>query len=625
MSKLQIKSRVEELRQKMKDHNLDAYYVPRADQFQNEYVPPSNARLLQMTNFSGSAGSAFVGKTIAAFFTDGRYTLQAQDEVPSDVFEIYSISPDQDPAPTMQPVEWVEDKLPQGARVGFDPWIITPAGYDHLHKAVAAINGELVPVSGNLVDAVWHKRPATPQEKISVHDLKYAGEAHQDKIERMTKSLKSENCCALVMTFPEEIAWLLNVRGNDVAFNPLPLCYGILYNTGEMDLFVDPAKVTDDLKQHLGANVKIRNFDDFEGALHDLRGDMNKVWLDPSTSPFAVKSLLTDDHLTLHEARSPIQMAKAVKNKVEQNGTINAHVRDGVALTRYLYRLSNHTYTGNSSEISASDDLQKLREENDLFKDLSFDTISGAGPAGAIIHYRSTAESDKPLKSGPLYLCDSGGQYLDGTTDVTRTVAVDALSPEMKENFTRVLKGHIQVAMSIFPKGTTGKPLDEKARAALKEVGLNYAHGTGHGVGSYLCVHEGPCGIHGRSEVALEPGMILSNEPGYYKNGEYGIRIENLVLVIDTGKKDADGTPLYGFQDLTMAPIDRNCIEPSLLTDDEKQWLDAYHAKVYKTLKPHLEKIEPAAAKWLADVTQPIDPPAKKNRAPHKPGKTPKR
>lgn len=623
MSKLQIKSRVENIRKEMKKHDLDAFYIPRADQFQNEYVPPCNSRLLQMTNFSGSAGSALIGKSTAAFFTDGRYTLQAIDEVPSDVFEIYSISPDQKPTPTLNPDEWIEDKLPQGARVGFDPWIITPTDYDRLHKAVAAKGGELVAVPNNLVDAVWDKRPNAPQEKISVHDMKYAGESHDDKIIRMAATLKKENCCALVMTFPEEIAWLLNIRGNDVAFNPLPLCYGILYNTGEMDLFVDPAKVTDELKSHLGDNVKLRAFEDFENALHDLRGDVNKVWIDPKTSPYAVKSKLTADHLTLHEDRSPIQMAKAIKNKVEQKGTINAHIRDGVALTRYLYRLSGQSYVGNNSEISASDELQRLREENELFKDLSFDTISGAGAAGAIIHYRSTAESDKPLTSGPLYLCDSGGQYLDGTTDVTRTVAVDTPSPEMIENFTRVLKGHIQVAMAKFPKGTTGKPLDEKARAALVEVGLNYAHGTGHGVGSYLCVHEGPCGIHSRSEVALEPGMILSNEPGYYKNGEYGIRIENLVLVVDTGEKDSDGNPLYGFKDLTMAPIDRNCIDADLLTPAEKQWLDDYHATVYKTLKPHLEKVEPKAAEWLKEVTKPIDPPAKKPRAPQ-PGKTPK-
>ena len=481
MSKKEISPRLEQLRKHLSAKDIDAYYVPRADQFQNEYVPPCNNRLARITNFSGSAGSAIVAKDRAAFFTDGRYTLQAQDEVPSEQFEIYSISPNQAPTPTLQLKEWIETKLEKGARVGFDPMVVTPMEYDRLHAAVAKVGGTLVPVSDNLIDQDWSDRPAEPKKSVTIQPVTYAGEDHQKKITRMAKALRDQHTCALAITFPEEIAWLLNIRGSDVDYNPLPLSYAILYVSGEVDLFIDADKISESIKSHLGENVKVHSFEDFEDALHDLRGDANKVWIDPKTAPFAVKNTLARDHMGIHEAQSPIQMAKAVKNKAEIKGMTAAHIRDGAALTRYLYRLSQDNFIQNNSEISASNTLKKLREEQEGFKDLSFDTISGAGPAGAIIHYRSTADSDKPLQSGAIYLCDSGAQYQDGTTDVTRTVAVDQPSPEMIENFTRVLKGHIQVAMSVFPKGTNGKPLDAKARAALKEVGLDFTHGTGHG------------------------------------------------------------------------------------------------------------------------------------------------
>lgn len=605
MSKEQISTYLEALRAEMEKLNLDGFYVPRADQFQNEYVPPSNNRLEFITNFSGSAGLAIILKDKAAFFTDGRYTIQALEEVPEDSYEIYSTSPGQAPTPTLKPSEWLDDKFPEGARLGFDPWIITPMQYDQLSSSVALEHGHLIPVEHNLIDKIWPHRPEAPAQKMRVHPLKYAGVPHAQKLNEMTAALNTAACDALILTYPEEIAWLLNIRGHDVDFNPLCLCYAILQKSGALDLYIDPVKIDAEIKDHLGDRVHFHDFKAFETALHDLKDSRRKIWFDPDTTPFMVKYILEHDHISFHEQESPVQMAKACKNETEIQGAINAHIRDGVALTRFLAKLSQPSYTGNNTEMSAASDLKDFRQKEDLFQDLSFDTISGAGPAGAIIHYRVTEDSDKPLTAGPFYLVDSGGQYLDGTTDVTRTVALDTPSDEMRENFTRVLKGHIQVSLSKFAEGTTGAPLDVKARQPLQDVGLDFAHGTGHGVGSYLCVHEGPCGIHSRSTTALRPGMVLSNEPGYYKPGAYGIRIENLILVVETGDV-ADGKPLYGFQPLTLAPIDINCIQSDLLTAAEKDWLNDYHKTVRDTLMPHLKPKDDSAAAWLEKATQPL-------------------
>ena len=606
MSMIQITDRIKALRDMMKKHDLDGFYIPRADHFQNEYVPDSNNRLEYITNFSGSAGLAIVLKDTAAFFTDGRYTLQAAEEIPHNVYEVYSTSPGQHPTPTIQPADWLDDKLQEGAKLGIDPWVITPMQYDRLNSSVALERGHLVPVENNLVDKIWKHRPSISRQPARPHPLDFAGRSHTDKINDMVAELENNNCAALVLTFPEEIAWLLNIRGNDVAFNPLCMCYAILQVTGKVDLFIDPRKVTDDLKSHLGDQIIYHDFEDLEKVLLTYKDKKEKLWFDPDTSPYKIKHLLEENHIPFYERQSPIQMAKACKNKTEQEGMVNAHIRDGIALTRFLARLDARSYTANNTEMTAAADLLALRREQDFFKDLCFETISGAGPAGAIIHYRVTEDSDKPLTSGPLYLLDSGAHYQDGTTDVTRTVAVDTPSEEMRSNYTRVLKGHIQVAISEFSHGTTGKPLDEKARRALKDVGLDYAHGTGHGVGSYLCVHEGPCGIHSRSETPLLPGMVVSNEPGYYEPGAYGIRLENLITVIDTNRTDNKGKPVYRFQTLTLAPFDRNCIIPSLLTSDEKKWLNAYHQKVSETLLPYLEPQDPEAAKWLKKATKSI-------------------
>lgn len=596
-------TRLSALREELARHNVDGFYIPRADQFQNEYVPACNNRLEYITGFAGSAGSAIVLKETAAFFTDGRYTIQAQEEVSKDSFEIYSTSPDQEPTPTRTPSAWLGEALSNGAKIGFDPWIMTPAQYDQLHSAVKQSGGELIPLAENPIDTTWSTRPEDPKTPVVIHPLDYAGVDYNEKIKDMCQTLAEHDCTALTLTFPEEICWLLNIRGSDVEYNPLVLCYAILSKDGHVDLFIDSEKIDQTVTTYFSGTVTIHDFQAFAAHVNTFTAEQ-KIWFDPETTPFQVKHILNNNNVPDHPAQSPIQMAKARKNITEMEGAIQAHIRDGVALSRFLYKLSQPSYTENATELSAANDLHDFRRSEDLFKDLSFETISGAGPAGAIIHYRVTPNSDKPLHAGPLYLVDSGGQYLDGTTDVTRTVSIEQPTAEMIDRYTRVLKGHIQVAMSHFPAGTTGADLDVKARAALKEVGLNYAHGTGHGVGSYLCVHEGPCGIHHRAETPLEPGMIVSNEPGYYQPGSYGIRIENLIMVMDSGTFDENDIPVYCFKTLTLAPIDLKCVDAHMLTLDEKIWLNSYHANVREQLMPFLQEKDSQSADWVEQATQ---------------------
>lgn len=589
----------------MEKRGIDGFFIPRADEFQGEYVPKSNERLAWISGFTGSSGYAVVMKEKTAFFTDGRYTLQARDEVDDGDFSIFSTAADQSPTPTLLPSEWIEKNLPAGAKFGIDPWMHTPADVKKLEEAVKKAGGTLVFVDSNPLDAAWENRPAAPLTPAVPHPLQFAGKSSDDKRAALSEILKSKGADALAITLPEEICWLLNVRGSDVPCTPFTLSYALLHKDGTVDWFVDPRKVSEETRKWAGKDVTVHDIGEFSRHLEKAARAGGKIWIDPNSAPAKAENIVTQNSGALHSERSPIQMMKALKNDVEIQGSINAHIRDGAALTRFMAAIDANPKQ--FDEISASDLLEKIRSEGENFKGLSFDTISGAGGNGAIVHYRSSKATNQPVTSGPVYLVDSGAQYLDGTTDVTRTLAVGPVTPEMKEHFTRVLKGHIQVSMSAFPEGTTGDKLDAKARAALKEVGLDYAHGTGHGVGSYLSVHEGPCGISPRSStVPLAPGMIISNEPGYYKEGSYGIRIENLVVVVDTGKKDIDGKPLLGFKPLTMAPIDRALIEPSLMTDDELAWLNDYHAEVRKNLLPRLEKLDPSAAEFLKRATDPL-------------------
>ncbi len=600
-----------DLRAEMKKRGVDGFFIPRADEFQGEYVPARADRLAWLTEFTGSAGFAVALADKAAFFTDGRYTLQARDQVDSKKFDICSVSEAQGTTPTVTPTEWIEKNLPAGGKFGIDPWVHTPSEVKRIKDAVEKAGGELVLLNDNPLDAAWKTQPPAPLAPVVPHPLQFAGKSSDDKRDDLAAVLTAKGVDAIAITLPEEICWLLNIRGGDVPCTPFALSYAIAHKDGTVDWFIDDRKVTDDTKKWVGSDVRLQDLSAFAPALEALATAGKKIWIDPGSAPVKTEEIIKSAGATPHAEKSPLQLMKAKKNAVEIQGTINAHIRDGVAITRFLAALSGQGDAAKFDELSASDHLQKIREEGQYFRGLSFDTISGSAGNGAIVHYRSTPRTNQPLMTGAVYLCDSGAQYLDGTTDITRTFAVDNVSAEQRENFTRVLKGHIQVAMSVFPEGTVGSVLDEKARKPLNDVGLDYAHGTGHGVGSYLSVHEGPCGISPRSTtVPLEPGMIISNEPGYYKEGEYGIRIENLVTVIDTGKKDADGKKLLAFDTLTLAPIDRTLIEPKLLDDAELKWLNDYHARVRTTLLPLVEKVDAKAADFLKKSTEPITKPA---------------
>ncbi len=596
-----IAKRVEALRDKMKARNVDGFIVPRGDEFQGEYVPASSDRLAWATGFTGSAGISIIFNEKAAFFTDGRYTLQAREQVPASIFDVCSTADNQSPTPTIKPTEWIEKNMPKGSRLGFDPWLHTPAEIKRFEDAVKKAGGTLVPVASNPLDEAWKDRPALPISPAVPHPIEYTGKESSEKRKDLAAHLKSKDCAAVALTLPEDIAWLLNIRGNDVPCTPFALSYALAYQDGSVDWFIDRRKLVPEMAAHLGKDVRVHDLGDFVPALEKLGQEKQKVLMDPLRTPVKVETVLKTAGATIIEGDDPCQLPKAIKNKTEIQGMINAHIRDGAALTRFLSVMSEQSGPAKHDELSAGELVRKFRSENEKFRGLSFESITGAGGNGAIVHYRSNEKTNKPLLAGPIFLLDSGAQYADGTTDVTRAIAVDTPTQEMKENFTRVLIGHIRVAMSVFPKGTTGDKLDAKARSSLKEVGLDYAHGTGHGVGCYLSVHEGPCGISpAATKVPLQAGMVISNEPGYYKAGEYGIRIENLVLVEDAGNN------MLKFKSLTMAPIDRNLIEPSLMSEDEIRWLNDYHTNVRNNLKPILDKKDAKAAKYLVEATEPI-------------------
>jgi Xaa-Pro aminopeptidase len=589
-----MKKRLDDLRAELARQGLDGFIVPHSDEFQNEYLPPSAERLAWITGFTGSAGVAVVLKERAAVFTDGRYTLQIREQVDADLFDIRHITDE-------PPRDWIAEHLGKGGRLGYDPWLHTEKSLETWRRAAEKAEGELVPVEHNPLDAVWSDRPAPPQARIVPHGEEFAGEASVSKRERVGKAIAEAGADSAVITAPDSIAWLLNVRGGDVSHTPLPLSFAILYATGNMEWFVDPAKPGPELAAHLGDGVTVRGADEFEPALWALGN--NRVLVDPAGTAALVFERLDRSGAQIVRADDPCQLPKACKNSVEIEGTRAAHRRDGAALTRFLAWLAAEAPKGGLTEIAAADRLRALRFEGERITDLSFRTISGAGPNGAVVHYSVTPESSRTLGTGELYLVDSGAQYLDGTTDVTRTVAIGEPTPEMRDRFTRVLKGHIAIATVRFPEGTTGSQLDILARHALWQAGLDYDHGTGHGVGSYLGVHEGPQRISKiPNSVALKAGMIVSNEPGYYKAGEYGIRIENLVCVAPLDIEGAE-KPMFGFETLTLAPIDLNLVEPTLLTPAEIDWLNTYHAGVRETLTPILDG---GSSGWLAEATRPV-------------------
>jgi Xaa-Pro aminopeptidase len=587
--------RLARLRQELSARGLDGFVVPRSDEHQGEYVPPRGQRLAWLTGFTGSAGLAVVLHDRAALFVDGRYTLQAAQQVDGSLFEFRHLTEE-------PPARWIGAALEPGAVLGYDPWLHTPHEVERFRAAAEKAGAALRPVAGNPLDRVWPGQPAAPLAPVVPHAEEFAGESASSKRARLAHGLAEEGVAAAVLTMPESIAWLLNIRGGDVPHTPLPLSFAILRADANVTLFIDRRKLAPGLERHLGNAVTVAAPDELGPALDALAGEGGLVQSDPAGAASWIFDRLETAGAKIHRAADPCVLPKACKNAVEVDGTRAAHRRDGAALTRFLAWLAREASNGGLSEIAASDRLEAFRREGEYFRDLSFPTISGAGSNGAIVHYRAMPETEKRLEPGTLYLLDSGAQYLDGTTDVTRTVAIGEPSAEMRDRFTRVLNGHIALALARFPKGTTGTQLDGFARRGLWQAGLDYDHGTGHGVGSYLGVHEGPQRISkAPSTQPLLPGMIVSNEPGYYKTGAYGIRIENLVLVQPSN--GAAEREMLGFETLTLAPIDRTLIEPSLLDDDEIAWLDAYHAHVREVLTP---LVDPETARWLKDATQPI-------------------
>ena len=583
--------RLAALREELAVQGLDGFVVPMADQYQNEYVPPQAKRIAWLTGFTGSAGLVVVLKEKAAAFTDGRYTLQIDKQVDGALYDRLHIG-------DHPPSDWISTNLPKGAKLGYDSWLFTDAGVARFRKSVEAAGGELVAVTDNPLDSVWHDQPDPPMALVVPHDIAFAGEYSSDKRARLAAEMGAD---ALVITAPDSIAWLLNIRGADIPHSPLPLSMAILYKDSRVDLFLDATKRARGLGGHLGNEVSLQPADSFAATLDGLAG--STVQLDPALTAAWVFERLDQTGATIVRSADPCQLPKAIKNKGELAGARAAHRRDGVALSKFLHWLSVFAPQGDIDELGAEEKLAEYRQEGEHFKDLSFPTITGSGPNGAIVHYRVSAESNRILGSGELYLVDSGAQYLDGTTDVTRTIAIGKPSPDMQEHFTRVLKGHIAIATTRFPEGTTGAQLDVLARHALWQIGLDFDHGTGHGVGSYLNVHEGPHSISKRQQTQdLRSGMVVSNEPGYYKTGAYGIRIENLLLVRQSEIPGAERTMLE-FETLTLAPIDRTVIAVGLLNQMERAWLNTYHQRVFEVLSPQLDD---PIREWLDEATQPI-------------------
>jgi Xaa-Pro aminopeptidase len=588
-----IGDRVKALRAELARQNLTGFMIGRGDEHQGEYVPKRADRLSWISGFTGSAGMAIVLADRAAVFVDGRYTLQVREEVDTKLFEIQHLVSE-------PPEKWIEAHLGKGGRLGFDPWLFTVDQAKRYADAAQKAGGALVGTEANPLDAIWNGQPPAPIAPVAVQDMRYAGRDSADKRHAIGAQLAKDGLDAAVITAPDSLCWLLNIRGGDVPRTPFALGFGVLHRDGRVDVFMDPRKFTPTVLAHLGNEVTVQPREAFGGALDGLGQAKRPVGIDAVTAGVWIRDRLAKAGAHVKVGDDPCALPKACKNPAEIEGTRTAHRRDGAAVSHFLAWLAEEAPKGKLTELSAAEKLAGFRRRDDLFRDFSFDTISGSGSNGAVVHYKVSERTNRPIERNSLYLVDSGGQYLDGTTDITRTVAIGTPSAEMKDRFTRVLKGHIALATVKFPKGTTGSSLDILARRPLWEVGLDYDHGTGHGVGSYLSVHEGPQRISkAPNRIALEVGMIVSNEPGYYKTGEYGIRIENLVVV-----QPVEGQPnMLQFETITLAPIDINLVDRTLMTAQEVAWLNAYHRRVYDTLSPAMDA---TAKAWLADATRPI-------------------
>jgi Xaa-Pro aminopeptidase len=586
-------TRLSALRAELARQGLDGFIVPRSDEHLGEYVPSSAERLAWLTGFTGSAGLAAVLPERAAVFADGRYVLQLAAQTDASLWAQLHIT-------ESPPSAWLAEHGAAGGKIGYDPLLISEEALGRYTEAGLLMQ----PVAANPIDAVWADRPAPPAEPAEPHSLDYAGRTADEKRADIAKLLTEAKQDAAVLSDPASIAWLLNIRGQDVPFTPFALGFALVHADGGTELFMDPAKLPPATRAWLGNSVSVAGRDALLPALRRLSG--KRVRVDPAGSPVWFAQRLRDAGATVVAGPDPCLLPKASKNQVEQQGSRNAHARDAVAMCRFLHWLSEIGPGGRETELSAAAKLLAYRGQVQWFRGESFPAISGAGEHGAIIHYRVSEESNRPIKPNEVYLIDSGAQYLDGTTDITRTVwtGPDAPSDALRARVTRVLKGHIQLATLVFPQGVAGAHLDAFARRALWQVGLDYDHGTGHGVGSYLSVHEGPVSISRLAKpVPIAPGMILSNEPGYYLPGEYGIRLENLLMVRPAELPDA-AKPFLAFETLTFAPFDRRLIDTALLDPSERSWLDTYHARVLAEVGPHLDG--PVAA-WLRHACAPLN------------------
>lgn len=582
------------LRAELKRQNLDGLLIPHEDEYNNEYLPDHNERLMWATGFTGSAGAALVMLDSAVMFTDGRYTLQVRQQTDGELFDYVRLEDGV--------AKWLRANLSKGQRIGYDPKLYPPKTIAAYRKAVTGAGAELVSLSTNPIDAAWTDRPAPPKGDVVIQPTDLAGKSHAEKRAEIANAIKHANANAAMLTAPASIAWLLNLRGGDVRCTPLLLANAVIRADGHVTLYTDPAKLSDAVRTHLGNEVSIAE----EGTLaDDFTGFKGKsVIADPSTASAWHAQSLKDAGATVLAQQDPVALPKARKSEAELRGTETAHRRDAVPLIRFLHWLDTDAQSGDYDEIDAAVKLETLRHETGKLKDLSFETISGSAANGAFPHYRVNKATTLPLSRGTLYLVDSGAQYVDGTTDVTRTVPIGEPTQAMREHYTLVLQGHICLATVRFPAGTTGSNLDALARYPLWQAGYDYDHGTGHGVGVFLGVHEGPQRISKTpNTVALEPGMIVSNEPGYYKEGAYGIRIENLQYVTEAMPIQGGERPMHGFHTVTLAPFARDLIDTDMLTRAEHDYVDQYHARVLEEIGPDLDG---PVLDWLTDACRPL-------------------
>ena len=590
-----LTARLSAFREELLRRQLTGFVIPRADSQQNEYVPPSDERLAWLTGFTGSAGLAAVLTGKAAVFVDGRYTIQAAKQVDTTAWTIESLI---EPPPE----NWLTANLSPGDRLGFDPWLHTSAAAERLAKACEKAGAELVAVDSNPVDSIWNDRPASPLGAVKVHPAQFAGESESDKLARIRGEIAKLNVDAMVLSDSHAVAWTFNIRGADVAHTPLPLSYALVPKDGRPTIFIDHRKLSNSARDHLEKNANVEEPDALMPKLAELARTKAAIGLDSATAADALSRMIIAEGGKPVRVADPVALLKAVKNAAEMAGTRAAHKRDGAALVRFLAWIDKEAPSGKLTEIDAVEALETFRRETGALKDVSFPTISGTGPNGAIVHYRVTRKSNRRIAPGDLLLIDSGAQYEDGTTDVTRTIAIGEPTDEMRDRFTRVLRGHIAISRAVFPDGVNGAQIDAFARQFLWHAGIDFDHGTGHGVGSYLSVHEGPARISKLGTTPLKRGMILSNEPGYYKTDAFGIRIENLELVVKAKIEGAE-KPMNAFETLTLAPIDRRLINANRISKQELRWLNDYHARVRQEIRPLVDE---ATKVWLDAATEPM-------------------